>query len=401
MPDRRLPVRPSLAHLQAEASALVADGRAATTGDARRQLAQEYGAEDWTRIEQACGLIDAIWADDIDTVRDLLVAHPTLLHEDALVRRSNWGRPMSYAANLGRDRIITMLHEMGATDHEFAIDRAALQGQVETARMLHGLAGGPTPGVDALGGPAYTLSASGTAFVLELGAPVVDAKGRGIAPVHVVLESDSRKPEAKHAILEMYAERGYPFPDTPMMAFHRGRLDLLEAHLRAEPALLTRTFAFAEIFPPELGCGEESFPRTPLDGSTLLHLCVEFDEMDIALRLLERGMGVDARAAVDAEGFGGHTALFNAVVCYANFWGNYQGGAADSRFARLLLDRGADPDARASLRASYRINFRVDDVPGSIEARDVTPVAWGEAFPYKLVVGGPAMELIAGVQARR
>lgn len=401
MPDRRLPVHPSLAHLQREASALVADGRAANVGDARRQLAQEYGAADWTRIEQACGLIDAIWADDIDSVRDLLVAHPALLHEDALVRRSNWGRPMSYAANLGRDRIITMLHEMGATDHAFALDRAVLQGQVGTARMLHEFAGRPALQVDVLGGAAYTLNVPGTAFALDLGAPVVDAEGRGIAPVHVVLESDSRNPAAKHAILEMYAERGYPFPDTPLMAFHRGRLDLLEEHLRRDPRLLTRTFAFSEIFPPGLGCGEESFPRTPLDGSTLLHLCVEFDEMEIARWLLERGMQVDTKAAVDADGFGGHTALFNAVVCYANFWGNYRGDAVDSPFARLLLDRGADPDARASLRASYRINFRVDDVPGSIEARNATPIEWGKAFGYKLVVSDPAMALIAARQAAR
>jgi hypothetical protein len=38
-------------------------------------------------------------------------------------------------------------------------------------------------------------------------------------------------------------------------------------------------------------------------------------------------------------------------VCYANFWGNYlTPKAEDSRFATLLLDYGANPNARASVR---------------------------------------------------
>ena len=215
----------------------------------------------------ACRLVDAIWSDDVQMVRALMLEHPFLLHESALVRESNWGPPMSYAANLGRDRIIQMLHQMGASDQMHALDRATLQGQVDTARMLHELAGRPRPDSQALGGPAYTLSATGTALLLELGAPVVDDQGRGTAPVHVVLESDSRNPDAKHTILEMYAQHGCPFPDTPMMALHRGRIDLLEAHLRRDPQLLSRAFTFAEIFPPELGCHDEDFPRTTLDRS--------------------------------------------------------------------------------------------------------------------------------------
>ena len=39
---------------------------------------------------------------------------PRVLHENALVRNSNWGPPMSYAANLGRDQIIDPLIELAA-----------------------------------------------------------------------------------------------------------------------------------------------------------------------------------------------------------------------------------------------------------------------------------------------
>ena len=161
----------------------------------------------------------------------------------------------------------------------------------------------------------------------------------------------------------MYVEHGFPLPDTPMMALHRGRIDLLEKHLRRDPGLLKRTFTFEEIYPPELKCQrckprryDEMFPRTPIADSTLLHVCVEFEEIEIARWLVERGMDVDARAAVDENGFGGHTALFNAVVGYPNFWMNFTGGWAWSRkpyetpFGDFLLEHGADPNARASFR---------------------------------------------------
>ncbi len=56
-------------------------------------------------------LADAIWRDDLDTVRALITRNPALLHEDVLIRTdSNWGPPMTYAANLGRDAIIRFLH---------------------------------------------------------------------------------------------------------------------------------------------------------------------------------------------------------------------------------------------------------------------------------------------------
>jgi hypothetical protein len=160
--------------------------------------------------------------------------------------------------------------------------------------------------------------------------------------------------------------------------------------------LLSRTFSFGEIFPPELGCHAEEFPRTPLDGATLLHVCVEFGEIEVARWLLDRGMNVDMPAATDADGFGGHTALFNAVVCYANFWDNYRRESGESPFARLLLDHGAQPNHRASLRARYLVNYQADDLAGTTEARNVTPIGWGRLFGYRMVVSEAAMRLIEG-----
>jgi ankyrin repeat protein len=417
-PTRRLPVRPNLDQLKHQAKELL---RSIRRGDPEAvaefnrfagdtpapekiklaevqfALARSYGAASWPRLVQCCNLIDAIWRDDVDTVRKLVVKHPNLLHENAGIRNKNWGPPLTYAANLGRNQIIKMLYELGARDLESAIDRATLQSKIDTARMLYELMDSPRLPEDALEGPAYTLSASGTALVLELGAKVIDNFGKRLAPVHVVLESDSRKPEAKHQILELYVQHGLELPDTPVMALHRGRIDLLEAHLRRDPQLLQRTFTHEEIFPPELGCHDEVLATqgTPLAGTTLLHMCADYDEIEIARWLLERGMDPNTRAAVDSDGFGGHTALFATVVSQPNYWMNHMREPQVAPFTQLLLDHGADPNVRASLRKRLHPGYEGRlDVDRTYEYRDVTPLGWGRQFHARPFVSEPAMRLI-------
>jgi hypothetical protein len=230
--------------------------------------------------------------------------------------------------------------------------------------------------------------------MFELGAQVRDAQGKRLAPVDVVLETDSRNPAAKHQILEMYVKNGFELPDTPTMALHRGRIDLLEKHLRRDPGVLERTFTHEEIYPPEMGCHDEVLAThgTPLAGATLLHMCVDYDEMDIAKWLLDRGMNVDAKAAVDADGFGGHTALFATVVSQPNFWMNHNRKPHVAPFTQLLLDHGADPNARASLRKQLHPGYGPDTLH---EYRDVTPLSWGQRFHNKIFVSQPAIQLIA------
>src|SRR5262249_30703627 len=142
-----------------------------------------------------------------------------------------------------------------------------------------------------------------------------------------------------------------------------------------DPDLFIRTFSHKDIYPPELGChADESLALhgTPLAGTTLLHLCVDNDEFEIAHWLIEHGADVNARARIDADGFGGHTALFGCVVSQP-----YRVGLRKNEaFARLLLDNGADPNIRVSLRKQLR--FVVDEAMH--EYRDVTPLSWGESF---------------------
>lgn len=365
--------------------------------DAQLALARSYGASSWPRLVQSCQLIDAIWRDDLETVRDLMQKHPKLLHENAGIGNGNWGPPMSYAANVGRDRIIRMLYQAGARDLEHAIDRAVLQSKIDTARMLHQWLGNPPLPDDALGTAAYTLSVSGTEFVFETGGRVRNEKGERVAPVDVVLETDSRNPKAKHRILELYVQHGLELPDTPVMALHRGRLDLLEEHLRKDPDLLRRTFSHEEIYPPEFGCHDEVLATqgTPLAGTTLLHMCVDYDELELARWLLERGMDPNVRSAVNADGFGGYTALFATVVSQPNYFMNLRQHPQVAPFTELLLAHGADPNIRGSLRKQlhpgYDDKFDVENV---YEYRNVTALGWGRQFHAKLFVSEPALRLI-------
>ncbi|MBB5056685.1 hypothetical protein HDF16_001370 [Granulicella aggregans] len=415
MPARHFPVRPSLDQLRRQAKDLLRAYRAGDSAaiadfaefgsplvgpttvklaDAQFVLARSYGLPSWPRLVTACRMTVALWRGDLETVRSLVLRDPRLLTEDARGVTGNWGPPLSYAANLGQDAIIEMLRGLGATDLQQAFNRACLQGQVETARKLHAMMGSPTPADGCLVDPAYTLNADGTQFLLEIGARVYDDNGHRLAPVHMVLETDSRNPAARHRILDLYEQYGFKLPDTPLMAIFRGRVDLLEAHLRRDPGLVTRTFTHEEVYPPELGCGDEvnATHGTPLAGATLLHLCADYDELETARLLLDHGMNPDQPAAIDADGFGGHTPLFSTVVSQPNFWINHHGHPSDAPFTRLLLERGANPNARASLRKQLHPGYEIE---GTHEYRDVTPLAWGQRFIHQKLVDPAALRLIA------
>jgi hypothetical protein len=386
MSDRRLPVRPDLEQLKHQAKDFLRAARQTEPemklADAQFALARSYGVRSWPRLAQACKVIDAIWRDDPEALRALVLKHPALLHEMARgTETCNWGPPLSYAANLGRDRIIEMLRGLGARDIVHAMDRAVLQGQIGTARLLHQM--GARPPRSAVMGPAETQNAEGLAYLIELGAEICDQYGDRLAPVAMVLGTYGRNPIGKHRCLEIFAEHGIALPDTPMMAFHRGRIDLLEEHLRRDPKLLTRTFSHREIYSPELIYKGKPFAAhgTPLAGTTLLHMCVEFFELPIARWLIDRGMDVNVKAEIDADGFGGQTPLFHCVVRQL-----CTHGTAD--YARLLLDHGADPHVRVSIRK------QLSDDETMHEYRNVTPIEWGSQFHSDAFVDKEAMEVI-------
>jgi ankyrin repeat protein len=138
----------------------------------------------------------------------------------------------------------------------------------------------------------------------------------------------------------------------------RGRLDRLAELIDADPALVHQRFS-------ELDCGQTGGRNLSLRGGTLLHVAAEYGGLAAVALLLDRGADVNARATVDEAGVGGHTAIFHAVTQFDD------GGLA---ITQLLIERGADLAVRVTLPGDY-------ERPGEI----VECTAVG----YALRFGGP------------
>ena len=366
--------------------------------DAQLVIAREYGFSSWTQLKQritgntAAQLIDkAIRSNDAKEVTQLLTAYPNLLHVP--VWSGNWGPPMSHAANLGLLDMVKTIAALGAKDFQHAFDRALLHGDIETAKWLHEQGAAFTPGI--IMGSCETLNLRGFEFLDDAGIALTNEKGDKLAPLAMVLETYSRNPDSKHAILQRFRARGYRWADTPMMAFHGGDLDRLKILWQQDPELIHRRYSYREIYPSELGCADDlrsGLHGTPIDGTTLLHLSIDFDEREIFDWLLGQGADVNAAATIDKEGFGGHTPLFNAIVsdAYVN------GRQRDAYMAHRLLDLGADIHVRVTLR-KY-LDWREE--PGWHIARNVTPLEWAAGFPERGWVNQQAVSLIENLRSR-
>jgi len=360
--------------------------------DAQFVIAREYGFASWKQLKEritgntAAQLIhQAIRNNDKSAVTQLLTAYPNLLHVP--VASGNWGPPMSHAANMNRLDMVKTIAALGAKDFQHAFGRALLHGDLETAKWL--LDHGAVMDAGIIMGCCETLNERGFGFLDDAGAAFTDKKGDKLAPLAMVLETYSRHPSGKHAILQRFKARGYQWRDTPMMAFHCGDLDLLKKHFKRDPELIRKRFSYREIYPPELGCADDlrsGLHGTPIDGTTLLHLSIDFDEREIFGWLLEQGADVNAAALIDNEGFGGHTPLFNAIVsdAYVN------GRQRDGYMIKRLLELSADIHVRVNLR---KFLDWVEE-PGWYVARNVTPLEWAKDFPERGWVSQEGVRMI-------
>lgn len=363
--------------------------------DTQLVIAREYGFSSWTQLKEritgntAAQLIDrAIRANDATAVTQLLVAYPNLLHVPVI--SGNWGPPMSHAANLNRLEMVKIIAALGAKDFQHAFGRALLHGDIEIAKWLLEQGASFQPGI--IMGSCETLNLNGFAFLDDEGAPFTDGEGNSQAPFAMILETYSRHPKGKHEILKRFKARGYEWPDTAMMAFHCGDLELLKRHFQTDSDLLHKRFSYREIYPPALGCaddGRSGLHGTPIDGTTLLHLAIDFDEREIFDWLIQQGADVNASAVIDKEGFGGHTPLFNAIVsdAYVN------GLQRDAYMGRRLLELGADINVRVNLRKF--LDWR--DEPGWHIKHHITPLEWAADFPER---GWVNKEIVAMIESR-
>jgi ankyrin repeat protein len=99
-----------------------------------------------------------------------------------------------------------------------------------------------------------------------------------------------------------------------------------------------------ELRYPELDFGTTGGRMLTLAGATLLHLAAEYQNTGAARLLLDAGADVNARALVDDAGVGGQTAIFHAAT---------QCDDGGLEVVRLLIERGADLSVRARVPGHY------------------------------------------------
>jgi len=383
-----LPEKPDLRHLKDQAKDLLRRGEVPTLSMAQLMLARRYGFASWTKLKahveslQDIGrLKQAIDREDFAEVKRLMSADPSL-HRAPI----GYGKdgPLTWVAECRipggppsetRLAIARWMLENGSDVHQGGdgpLMRAALRDErIPMMELLlrHGANVNAAWHGDypILCAPCECLAPRVLEWLLAHGADPHQASSRYGTPLSMVVGTYSRDAQGKAACLEVFADAGFALLNTPAMALHRGRTDLLAEHLRRDPGLLDRCFTQEEIYPPELGCcSSDGMGTTPVDGVTLLHLAMEFDDVATARWLLDHGASPNAKAAVDGEGFGGHTPLFHAVVTL--------GDRSDAK-VRLLLDRGADPNHRATLRK--QLQDMGDPEKERLEVfREVTPLGY-------------------------
>ena len=175
-----------------------------------------------------------------------------------------------------------------------------------------------------------------------------------------VIGTYPRDPKRLTACIELLLAAGgqtrYNAPG--VLPILRGRTDELAALLDADPALLQRRYA-------ELDCGASGGRLLTLRGSTLLHVAAEYGFFDASRLLLDRGAEVNARADIDAHGVGGQTPIFHALT-------HFKG--VNPEVAQLLIARGADLSIRARIPGHY-------ERPG--ELLDVSAAEYAAIFPLR------------------
>ncbi len=385
---RPLPDRPNLRHLKDQAKDLLKAGAAASITDAQFKIARLYGFASWPKLkahidslEEIGQLKQAIDTNDIVRVKTLMTRNPAL-HSAPL----GYGKdgPLTWVAECRvpwespspvRLAVATWMLEHGSDVHQGGdgpLMRAALNGyRIPMMELLvsHGadvnaLWHGHFPIIFA---PCESLDPTALKWLLDHGAnpncrdPRQSAAGHpypGTALDYLV-PSYARSPARLSTCIDILLEAGGATQyDAPaVLQLLRGRLHGLAEQIDADPALVNKRFS-------GLDCGMTGGRRLTLQGGTLLHVAAEYGNLAAVALLLDRGADVNARASVNEAGVGGQTAVFHAATQFDD------GGLP---VTQLLVERGADLTVRAKLPGDY-------ERPGEIV--ECTPLG------YALLFGG-------------
>jgi ankyrin repeat protein len=362
---RPLPDRPNLRHLKDQAKDLVKAGTAKSIADAQLKIARLYGFPSWPKLkahvesrEEIGQLKQAIDTNDLTRVKNLMTRNPDL-HQAPLGYGKNG--PLTWVAecrvpweppSTARLAMAKWMIENGSDVHQggdVPLMRAALNGYripmmellVSYGADVNAECNGDFPIIFA---PCESVDPQALKWLLDRGAnPNRNARG-GIA-LDYLIGTYGRSPERMSACIDVLLAAGgttrYNAPG--VLEVLRRPLDRLAGQLDVDPQLVHRRF-------PELDCGSTGGRRLLLQGATLLHVAAEFGVVEAARLLLDGGADVNARATVNDSGVGGQTAIFHAVTQFED---------RGLPMAQLLVEHGADLSVRAKLPGHYE---RPDEV---------------------------------------
>jgi len=386
---RPLPDHPNLRHLKDQAKDLIKAGAAASITDAQFKIARLYGFASWPKLkahidslEEIGQLKQAIDTNDIDRVKTMMTRNPSL-HSAPL----GYGKdgPLTWVAECripwespspARLAMAAWMLEHGSDVHQGGdgqLMRAALNGyRIPMMELLvsHGadvnaLWHGHFPIVFA---PCESLDPDALKWLLDHGANP-NCRDHGYTfgghpypgtALDYAIASYGRSPQLLSACIDILLSAGgvtrYDVPG--VLSLLRWELDRLAEMIDADAALVNKRFA-------ELDCGQTGGRNLLLQGATLLHVAAEYGNSKAAALLVDRGADVNARATVDAAGVGGQSAIFHAVTQFDD---------EGLTVVQLLIERGADLAIRVKLPGDY-------ERPGEIV--ECTPLGYAPRF------GGP------------
>lgn len=140
--------------------------------------------------------------------------------------------------------------------------------------------------------------------VLRAGqSPIEPIKGK--TPIDRLIEMYLRSPRFRDC-LRVMLEAGAIIEDPVLKAI------LLDDVVTLRHLMKKRGFKTEKKF--DLDC-----TFTPLKGVTALHICAEYNSLKCAAVLVKAGANLNALAATDADGFGGHTPIFHTVNSHNNY----------------------------------------------------------------------------------